>query len=84
MSNLLGIDIVLDGGHSGDAREVDERRSGPHQRERERATQGELVSVTRKEGDNPQHLKGLTRSCKRERECTKVATPHPAKGSVEG
>ena len=31
-----------------------------------------------------QHLKGLTRSCKRERECTKVATPHPAKGSVEG
>ena len=42
---------VLDGGHSGDAREVDERRSGPHQREREGATQGELVSVTRKEGN---------------------------------
>jgi len=26
---------LLDGGHSGDAREVDERRSGPHRRDRE-------------------------------------------------
>ena len=48
---LDGGEAILDGGHSGDAREVDERRSGPHQRERERATQGELVSVTRKEGN---------------------------------
>ncbi len=48
---LDGGEAILDGGHSGDAREVDERRSGPHQREREGATQGELVSVTRKEGN---------------------------------
>ena len=36
-----GCGLVLDGGHSGDAREVDERPSGPHRRERERATQGD-------------------------------------------
>jgi len=44
-------------------REVDERRSGPHRREREREreresdAQGELVSVTRKEENNPKRLK---------------------------
>ena len=32
---LDGGEAILDGGHSGDAREVDERRSGPHRRERE-------------------------------------------------
>ena len=33
--DLTGGVAILDGGHSGDAREVDERRSGPHRRERE-------------------------------------------------
>ena len=49
---LDGGEAILDGGHSGDAREVDERRSGPHRRERESdSRRRKAVSVTRKEGN---------------------------------
>ena len=57
------LSLLLDGGHLGDAREVDERRIGARERE---SDSRKLVSVTRKEGNNPQHLKGLTQSCKRD------------------